>query len=265
MRIQFRLLIAVALAACFSRAHAEAPAAIRVVDIPTRPGVTQRMIVLTPAAPKAAVVLLAGGHGGLQIAPDGSMKWGAGNFLVRSRQLFAEQDLAVAVVDAPSDQQAPRFLEYFRTTSAHVADLKAVIAWMRDTTGLPVWLIGTSRGTQSAAYAATQLAGADAPDGIVLTSSILSDRSSLPVTAMALRDIRIPVLVVHHRQDGCALCAFSGVSFLMGKLDNAPRKQLLAFEGGVSTGDPCGAYAHHGYNGLEPEVARQIAAWIAAK
>jgi pimeloyl-ACP methyl ester carboxylesterase len=265
MRNQLRFVIAAALACGLAQAQAQAPAAPRVVDIPTRPGVTQRMIVLAPAAPKAAVVLLAGGHGGLQIAPDGSIKWGTGNFLVRSRQLFAGEGLTVAVVDAPSDQQAPRFLEYYRTTSGHVADLKAVIAWLRATTSLPVWLIGTSRGTQSAAYAATQLGGADAPDGIVLTSSILSDRNSLPVTAMALQNIRIPVLVVHHRQDGCALCAFSGVASLMGKLDNAPRKQLLAFEGGGNVGDPCQAYAYHGYNGLEADVVRQIAAWITTR
>ena len=40
-----------------------------VVDIPTRPGITHRMVVLTPQERKAAVVLLAGGHGDLQITP----------------------------------------------------------------------------------------------------------------------------------------------------------------------------------------------------
>lgn len=44
----------------------------KTVDIPTRTGVTQRMLVLTPPEPKAAVVLLAGGHGGLQLFPNGS-------------------------------------------------------------------------------------------------------------------------------------------------------------------------------------------------
>ena len=33
------------------------------------------------------------------------MKWGAGNFLVRTRDRFAAHDLMVAVVDAPSDQR----------------------------------------------------------------------------------------------------------------------------------------------------------------
>ena len=53
-----------------------------VVDIPTRPGVTQRFVCLTPESPKAAVILFAGGYGGLQILPNGSFTWGEGNFLV---------------------------------------------------------------------------------------------------------------------------------------------------------------------------------------
>ena len=76
----------------------------RVVDVPTRPGVTQRMVVLEPQMPNATVVLFAGGHGGLQISSDGGFKWGGGNFLVRTRQLFASKNLIVAVVDAPSDR-----------------------------------------------------------------------------------------------------------------------------------------------------------------
>jgi hypothetical protein len=76
----------------------------QVVDILTRPGVTQRMLVLSPQKPKAAVVLFAGGHGGLQISASGSSKWGEANFLIRSRQLFADQGLLAAVVEAPSDR-----------------------------------------------------------------------------------------------------------------------------------------------------------------
>ena len=60
----------------------------RIVDIPTRPGVTQRFLYMTPEHPKAAVILLAGGHGGLDISQTGSFGWGKGNFLVRTRQLF---------------------------------------------------------------------------------------------------------------------------------------------------------------------------------
>jgi len=127
---------------------------------------------------------------------------------------------------------------------------------------VPVWLVGTSRGTQSAAYVATQLAGPDGPDGVVLTSTILSDDKGRPVPAMPLDKLRIPVLVVHHEHDGCKLCAFADIPSLMAKLDKASKKQLLAFKGGTTRGDPCEAFAYHGFNGLESDVVPQIAAWI---
>lgn len=237
----------------------------KVVDIPTRAGVTQRMIVLAPPEPKAAVVLMAGGHGGLQISPNGSMKWGEGNFLMRTRQQFADQGLLVAVVDAPSDRQTLPFLNGFRQTPEHVADIQAVIAWLRDSAKVPVWLVGTSRGTQSAAYIATELSGAQAPDGLVLTSTILTDPKGRPVTAMPLGKLKLPVLVVHHEQDGCVHCSFSDMPAMMDKLVNTPRRQLLTFTGGNNKGDPCDAFAYHGFNGLETEVVRQTAAWILAK
>ena len=144
-------------------------------------------------------------------------------------------------------------------------DVKAVIAWLRDSGKVPVWLVGTSRGTQSVGYVATELAGQDGPDGIVLTSSILRDKGDRAVPAMPLERIRVPVLVVHHEQDGCKACPFADVPALMSKLGAAPRSQLLAFRGGENQGDPCEAFAHHGYNGLERDVVQQISAWILAK
>jgi acetyl esterase/lipase len=159
----------------------------KVVDIPTREGVTQRFLYLKPEKPVASVILFAGGHGGLQIGDNGSFGWGARNFLVRTRQIFAENGLAVAVIDAPSDRQNPPFLSGFRQTSKHVADVKAVIAWLRKEAEVPVWLVGTSRGTQSAAFIATELALPDGgPDGLVLTSTILTDNKGRPVPDMPL-------------------------------------------------------------------------------
>lgn len=245
--------------------HGYGQVAQRVVDIPTRPGVSQRMLVLLPHEPKAAVVLFAGGHGGLQITPNGGFKWGEANFLVRTRLLFAEQGLLVVVVDAPSDRQSPPYLSGFRQRPEHAADLKAVIAWVREQTKVPVWLVGTSRGTQSAAYVATELNGPGGPDGLVLSSTILTDDKGRPVPAMALGNLRIPVLVVHHEQDGCGHCAFSEVPALMEKLDHVPRKQLLSFQGGENRGDACQALAYHGFNGLERDVVAQTAAWMLAK
>jgi hypothetical protein len=246
-------------------AHVHGQVEEKVVDIPTRPRVTQRMLVLSPKNPKAAAILLAGGHGGLQISANGSLGWGKGNFLVRSRDLFVDQGLMVVVVDAPSDRQNPPYLSGFRGTREHLADLKAVIAWLRKQADVPVWLVGTSRGTESAAFAATSLTGHDGPDGLVLTSTILSDSKEFSVPGLPLDRLRIPVLAVHHVDDGCSHCPFADISKLMDKLGNSPRKELLPVKGGVSQGDPCEAHSHHGFNGVESEVVKKIGAWMLEK
>ena len=44
-----------------------------VVDVPTRPGVTQRFLYVCPDAPVATIVSLAGGDGVLGILDDGTM------------------------------------------------------------------------------------------------------------------------------------------------------------------------------------------------
>src|SRR6185503_5986828 len=105
----------------------------------------------------------------------------------------------------------------------------------------------------------------EGPDGIVLTSTILTDRRSRPVPDMGVESIKLPVLVVHHEQDGCRQCLYSDVPRLMSKLSGASKKELVTFRGGESHGDPCEALSYHGYNGLEKEVVERIAAWMMGK
>jgi dienelactone hydrolase len=258
---RFILLVVFGSLICASQLWAQTQ---RVVDIPTRHKVTQRIILLEPDTPKAAAVLFAGGHGGLQVSLDGDIKWGKGNFLVRSRQLFASSGVLVAVVDAPSDRQNPPYLDRFRQTPEHVADIRAVVDWLKKRTNIPVWLVGTSRGAESAAFIATQLTPADdGPDGIVLTATMLTEtRGNRPVPEMPLDRVRIPVLVVHHKQDGCEYCRPADLPRLMNKLTATPQKELITFDGGKNVGDPCEAMAYHGFNGIEREVVRKIADWI---
>jgi len=237
-----------------------------VIDIDTRPGVKQRFLYLEGPQPRGVLLLYAGDHGGLHIADDGSLAWGSGNFLVRERQAFADGGFIVAVVDAPSDRQSYPYLGSFRETAQHAEDAKALIAWMRaQHPRIPVWLVGTSRGTESAAAIAIRLGGEGGPDGIVLTSSILVGRKERAVTDMDLAALKIPVLVVHHKDDQCRETPFAGTDKLMKKLTNAPRKELIAVSGGTTQGDPCEAAAYHGYNGIEDQVVQAIETWISPR
>ncbi len=79
---------------------------------------------------------------------------------------------------------------------------------------------------------------------------------------MPIDRIKVPVLVVHHKLDGCALCRYADINALMGRLTATPRKELLTFDGGTSKGDPCEAFSYHGYAGIEGDVVAKIGAWV---
>jgi len=221
-----------------------------ILDIPTRDGVSERIMFLESPSAKAAVILFAGGHGGIQLKQEGTFGWGEGNFLMRARELF---------VDAPSDRQKRALFERFFDKQKSMCKIfKNVIDWVKTKTNVPVWLVGTSRGTQSIAYAATH--GVHGVSGFVLTSTILSDTKSDAVPQMQLEKISMPVLVVHHANDGCIHCSPSLIDTF--NETNCPRRSLMMIQGGKSQGDPCMAYAYHGFNGVESDVVVKIADWI---
>jgi hypothetical protein len=120
-------------------------------------------------------------------------------------------------------------------------------------------------GTVSAASATARLAGAGGPDGLVLTSTVTRQGRERPesVGDVRLKDIRVPTLVVHHRDDGCRSTPYADTPALMRDLGSAPRRELLTFSGGdPPQSGPCDARAAHGYLGLDTEVVAAIAKWI---
>jgi len=239
-------------------------AAEELISLPTRSGVTQSFYVTMPAGPPmASLILFTGGDGKLRGYGPANIRHG--NFLVRSRDLFVAQGFAVAVIDTPSDQSSGMG-DDFRVGSAHRRDIGFVIAWLRQRVAAPVWLVGTSMGTLSAANGGTLQP--DGPDGIVLTSSVTRSSRRVHNTVYDARpiDVTIPTLIVHNREDGCVVCPFSDIPDLLGRFKNAPRGQLITFQGGdPPITDACEALSRHGYLGLESQVVAAIAEWIKAK
>jgi alpha-beta hydrolase superfamily lysophospholipase len=158
----------------------------------------------------------------------------------------------------------------FRSGADHAKDLAAVIADVRRRVPRkPVWLVGTSRGSISAANVAARLQGEQGPDGVVLTSSVTRNAMAGPsasrdaVFDVDLDAIRVPALVVSHRGDACDYSSPAEQPRIVSKMSNAPRKELLMFQGGdPPRGDPCEPYAAHGFIGIEDEVVGAIADWI---
>jgi alpha/beta superfamily hydrolase len=231
------------------------------VQLPTRPGVTQPFwLVAPPGKPVASLILFPGGEGVL--GADEHHPLTNNNFLVRTRDKFAAQGFLVAVIDAPSDHSSG--LGSFRSSGEHAEDVAAVIAYLRQKAAAPVWLVGTSRGTISAANAAARLPAGSA-DGLVLTSSIVSPskRATAIIGSVDVAAIAMPTLFVHNKEDACPVCSFSGAAGLMAAFSRAPRRELIAVSGGdANVSDPCGPISRHGYLGIEDEVVGDIARWI---
>jgi hypothetical protein len=258
-----RFLLAATLAFASAIALAEPP---RVLDLPTRPGVTQRVLVETPAgAPAAAtLVLLMGGDGRLGVYPNGSLQRDT-HFLARVRGLLTARGHAVVLVDVPSDRRDLN--GDFRDSAEHAADLGAVIAQARKTFGQPVWLVGHSRGTHSAVTAATHLSGDAAPDGIVLAAPILDSSSFAASTAKPLQEagietLHIPVLVLQHARDACSVASPAKLPELRAKLP-AGTSKVITYEGGTARGAFCDVYAFHSFNGIEQQVVDDLSAFVA--
>lgn len=269
LRQVFRL--AILAAAVVIPSHVARSQEASLVSVQSPRGVKQAFILIKPQKPVASVILFAGGHGALGLKSASSMAWGAKNFLVRTRDRFAAQGFMVAVIDAPADHQGSRGMNaVFRMSAAHAQDIGAVVAYLKKEANVPVWLVGTSMGTFSAAGGGVALKSID---GIVLTSSITRSNpnwkivSSHPngVASMRLSAIVVPTLIVSHRNDGCDITPATDAPKLTKALSKSRKVDVAILEGGSPPkSKPCEAMSQHGFLGIESLAVSRIAQFIKA-
>jgi len=270
--------VAASAAPLFAQSKAELPTGDcgEVVAVETHGRTTTRYALAQPKEAskegRAALVLLPGGGGHLDLDGKGCVRALKGNFLVRSLALFHGAGFSTALVDAPSDHPGEDGLRGFRIAPQHADDLGKVIADVRRRAQAPVWVVGTSRGTISAANAAARLAGPHAPDGVVLTSAITSGGSGgrRPWAAQTVFDLRLeaiaaPVLVVGHAADHCPRTPAG----LMGQITartNGAREQVVTVSGGPGGRyaglEACQGRTPHGFLDQEAAIVAGIARFI---
>lgn len=205
----------------------------------------------------ATIILLPGGDAGTGKIVDG--KPTSGNFLSRTRDEFHAAGFNVIVVYRATDLNG---LDYgYRVSKEHVGELAQVIAYARQNFGKPIWLVGTSRGTVSGTAAAIAL-GESEVQGLVLTSSVTSKKTGA-IATQNIASLKIPTLVVHHKNDECKICVPAEASRITSDLKSAPIKKFILVEGGSDPeGDPCEAKHWHGFIHYEKETAKIITEWI---
>jgi hypothetical protein len=192
----------------------------------------------TSLPPKYVLIVMPGGNGtiGLKKNADGTPFYGGkGNFLIRTRGIFVDNDLAVVVIDRG------RSLDRMRGV---VADIQKKFPAAK------IYIAGTSLSTTETIYMSENMDGE--VSGFIHTSSVNA------IGGLDTRNRKSRNLIVSHKLDGCTKTSTSS------SIENSKSygTQLFLMEGGFEEGDPCQAAGHHGFRGIEQDVVDKIKTWI---
>jgi len=255
----------VALLLCWS-AHVRAE---ELITLEPRPGVQLKILVLQPESkPKGVIVAYPGGEGTLRLDTQfgrpivGNSSYAQG-FLIRNRDQFVKAGYALLLPDVPSDRQKLDYL--YRLGEDQIDDAIAVVDYAQKRFGIAPWMIGISASSMTVASLAAN------PQmtlgGIVLMASVTAMPPSYSAyrthpegTASAqLAEIKVPALVITHRDDACELSPPADSAKIVGRMTGSPRKAERVFEGGSRPrSGPCFALSPHGFFGIEGEVEQAI-------
>jgi len=182
-----------------------------------------------------------------------------GNFLVRSRRHWLDDETVTLVADAPTDQWIA-FGQRFRETPRYGADLAALVNEASRIYGVQDWtFVGTSEGSVTAYHASRLNPGL--ARRIILTASVflpsrggpglygVSDWGKLPA----------PLLWVHHEDDPCPYTAYRIAREFAAK---SASPLITMHGGGPGSGDACEARTAHGFAGVEEETIVAMRAWV---
>ena len=188
-------------------------------------------------SPSYVLILFPGGSGVVDPhMEDGKLVYKAkNNFLLRARIYFVDDEFVT--VSTNSTQNTERI-------QAVIDDLKKRFPAAR------IYLVGTSKGTYDTMRLAEYLS--DKIAGEVHTSSLQS------IYSFDAKKYANRQLVVHHRDDSCKSTPFGAAEHSHTSYGN----DFIVMEGGITAGDACEAFAHHGYNGIEKETADAIKKWV---
>ena len=266
-----RVLLAVALACGISLARAQTADILIEIDTGRAEGVFkksavfQRAILAKPAKPSDTALLYFRGYPGIaRIQAVAEKDRNLQPFMRKNQQLFADEGIALVVMDCPTDQWGsaggPRVTgcrDDYRSSKQHADDVRSVIAKLRNEYGYSrIFVMGHSMGTISSRWLAKNL-------GNEITGSIHSSSMNgfnkfgyaNSLSDFPYGSIAAPVLHVHNEKDACEHTPYSIVKGYAGE-------NLVTVHGGVAEGDPCGGGHLHSHQGNEEAVVRAIITWI---
>ncbi|MBI4527068.1 MAG: hypothetical protein HY695_25000 [Deltaproteobacteria bacterium] len=181
-----------------------------------------------------------------------------GNFLVRSRRHWLDDETLLAVVDAPSDQWST-FYQQFRATPRYGADVEALLKEIGRQYSVEDWtFVGTSEGSVSAFHAARM--NPRLARRTILTASLFQPTRNGPgLSGVNLDELPAQLLWVHHEDDPCPYTSYRDAQ----EFSRRSRKPLLTVRGGgQGRGEACQAFTAHGFVGMERETVMAMRSWV---
>ncbi len=248
---------------------ASAACADELITLKTRPGVTQSVLLWEPHEPRpeTVILLIPGGSGNIGLAlKDGRAQAERAHLFSNQREALLQAQFAVAVIDAPSDQED--MTQDFRMSAQHATDMQAVVNEIR--TRFPktrLVIMGHSRGTVSVGHIAPKVS--DQVSAIVLLSGLYqASQASAQIPSggpglskVDLPALKVPIFLVHHAVDACPIAPLAATTTV------AARLPMLTVNGGTvrDGGALCGPGGSHWFAGVEKAVGQEVVNWLSGK
>lgn len=252
-----------------SLVFASSACADELITLKTRPGVTQSVLLWEPhgPTPNTVILLIPGGSGNISLAvKDGRAQAQRPHLFSNQREALLQEQFAVAVIDAPSDQE--EMTQDFRMSAQHATDMQAAVHEIR--TRFPkarLVLMGHSRGTVSVGHIAPKVS--NQINAIVLLSGLYqAGQASAHVSSggpglskIDLPALKVPILLVHHADDACPIAPMAATA------DVSKRLPMITVTGGttVDGGPLCGPGGGHWFAGMEKAVGQEVLNWLSGK
>lgn len=253
-------LAVVAATLCFVNAPLSAD---EIIALNPRPGITQRVLLWqpTPSDPQVVFLVFPGGGGDVGFENRGDKVVARTAYLFsRHRDLLERAEVAVAVIDAPSDQ--PDMDSGFRRSAKHLEDMTVVVRDLKSRyPKARLVLLGHSRGTVSAAYVAQALG--DRIAAVILMSGfyVRDPWRGVGLSEFEFDTLKTPLLIVHHVKDLCPTNLFGSAQKL------AERFPAIVVDGPDETRPdrPCAPGTNHWFARREKETIAQVFHWMHGK
>lgn len=209
---------------------------------------------------KYGIALFPGSPGIMRLrAEDGRPRFElGGNFLVRARRDWLDEETLVVTVDAPSDQWSG-FDQWSRERPRYGADVALLLGEVARRFPVGDWtFVGTSEGSVSAFHAA-RMNPALARRAILTASVFRPGKNGPGLSAVNWNELKSKLLWVHHEDDPCDYTQYREAQRFAEK-SKAPLATVRG--GGPSSGPPCMARSHHGFVGAERATVLAMRAWV---